>query len=362
MTDLEDRQTIADNIYEAHAAGARLAPACEVAGINLRTLQRWTDDANQVKADGRPTASRPVPANALSAAEREEVLAIANEDRFAALSPAQIVPALADEGRYVASESTFHRIFRAEGQNTHRGRAKEPRPKRAPTTHTATSWAQVWCWDLTFLPTLVKGRWYYLYMILDLFSRKIVGWEVHEEDDSHHAARLAKRTALSEGIAAIGAKPVLHGDNGPTLKANTVVTMLAWLGIARSYSRPRVSDDNAFIESLFRTVKYRHGFPKKGFADLDSARQWVTQFVHWYNHEHLHSGIQYVTPGHRHQGQDIAILEARDAVYRNAKAKNPLRWSRQTRNWQPITAVTLNPEKDDVVAQVINGKPMELSA
>jgi putative transposase len=362
MIDLEDRQAIADSIFEAHEAGARLGPACEIAGINVRTLQRWTNEAGQIKADARPAAIRSVPANALSAEERAAVLAIANEDRFAALSPAQIVPALADEGRYVASESTFHRILKADGQNTHRGRAKEPRPKRPPTTHTATSPTQVWCWDLTYLPTWVKGKWYYLYMILDLFSRKIVGWEVHEEDDGQHAAMLAKRTALSEGIAAIGCKPVLHGDNGPTLKANTVVSMLAWLGISRSYSRPRVSDDNAYIESLFRTVKYRHGFPKKGFADLDSARQWVTQFVRWYNHEHLHSRIQYVTPAQRHLGQDNVILAARDAVYRIARAKKPLRWSGQTRNWTPISAVTLNPEKDDVVAQAVNGKLMALSA
>jgi hypothetical protein len=136
MIDLEDRQAIADSIFEAREAGARLGPACEIAGINVRTLQRWTNEADQIKADARPTAIRSMPANALSAEERAEVLAIANEDRFAALSPAQIVPALADEGRYVASESTFHRILRAEGQNTHRGRAKEPRPKRPPTTHT----------------------------------------------------------------------------------------------------------------------------------------------------------------------------------------------------------------------------------
>ena len=173
---------------------------------------------------------------------------------------------------------------------------------------------------------------------------------------------LAKRTALSEGIAAIGCKPVLHGDNGPTLKASTVIGMLSWLGITRSYSRPRVSDDNAFIESLFRTVKYRHGFPKKGFADLESARQWVSKFVGWYDNEHLHSGIQYVTPAQRHRGEDRAILAARDVVYRQARAKNPLRWSGPTRNWTLISAVTLKPEKDDVTAQVVNEKLIALSA
>ncbi len=121
---------------------------------------------------------------------------------------------------------------------------------------------------MTYLPANVMGRWFHLYLILDLYSRKIVGWEVHDSDDADHAAHLVRRTALAEGIATMDTKPVLHGDNGSTLKATTVLAMLHWLGVKPSYSRPRVSDDNAYAESLFRTAKYRPEFPTKGFAEL----------------------------------------------------------------------------------------------
>ena len=161
--------------------------------------------------------------------------------------------------------------------------------------------------------------------------------------------RSVKRTALSEGIAAGVAKPVLHGDNGATLKATTVLAMLKWLGVKPSYSRPRVSDDNAYAEALFRTAKYRPEFPAKGFADLDAARAWALAFVRWYNIEHRHSGIRYVSPAQRHAGDDQAILEARHALYTHARERNPARWSGKTRDWSPIGAVTLNPERDCVV-------------
>ena len=145
-------------------------------------------------------------------------------------------------------------------------------------------------------------------------------------------------------------KPVLHGDNGATLKATTVLAMLHWLGVKPSYSRPRVSDDNAFVESLFKTAKYRPEFPAKGFVDLDHARAWAADFVGWYNTQHHHSGIRYVSPADRHAGRDHAILAARHAVYAAARERNPARWSRTTRNWTPIGAVTLNPEREAVVA------------
>jgi len=190
-----------------------------------------------------------------------------------------------------------------------------------------------------------------LYLILDLYSRKIVGWEVHADDDSSHASHLVRRTALAEGIAALTTKPVLHGDNGSTLKATTVLAMLNWLGVEPSYSRPRVSDDNAYAESLFRTAKYRPEFPAKGFQTLEEARQWAAAFVHWYNVEHHHSGLRYVSPAERHNGRDQAILAARHALYVQARERNPARWSGNTRDWSQIGAVTLNPERDSVVTE-----------
>ena len=291
----------------------------------------------------------------MTQAERARIVAIANEPRFADMPPARIVPILADEGTYLASESSFHRVLRAHGQMNRRGRARPPHTPRPPTTHVAAAPGDVWCWDVTFLPAQVQGRWFYLYLILDLFSRKIVGWEVHDSDSAEHAAHLARRTALAERVHAKPTRPVLHGDNGATMKATTVLAMLHWLGIKPSYSRPRVSDDNAFAEALFRTAKYRPDFPANGFADLKGARDWAMGFAHWYNHEHRHSGIRYVTPAQRHAGQDNPILAKRHALYQAARERDPRRWSGQTRNWTPMGAVTLNPERD-IVVQIANSQ------
>jgi len=361
MIGLEDRRTLAQDIHVAHSNGATRRLACETAGIAVRTLQRWQAQDGLVSGDGRPDAVRPVPKHALSPAERAELLRVANEPRFADVPPARIVPMLADENVYLASESTFSRVLREQGQTKHRGRAKAPKAVRPPTTHIASAVRQVWCWDMTYLPALVVGQWFYLTLILDLYSRKIVGWEVHATDHADHAAQLVRRTALAEGIAAGLAKPVLHGDNGATLKATTVLAMLHWLGVKPSYSRPRVSDDNAYAESLFRTAKYRPEFPATGFADLDEARAWAAGFVQWYNVDHRHSGIRYVSPAQRHAGHDHAILAARHALYTTARELNPARWSGKTRNWSPIGAVTLNPERDSVVTehlQAIDRQPM----
>ncbi len=263
MTRPEDRQILIRDIAQARVEGARLAPACALAGIDARTLQRWKAGEGLTRGDRRPDANHSVPSHALSEAERAQIVAVANEPRFADTPPARIVPALADEGIYIASDSSFHRVLRAHGQMNPRGRAQPPRTSRPPTTHIATRPGDVWCWDVTFLPAQIQGRWFYFYLILDLYSRKIVGFEVHDTDSAEHAAHLARRTAFAEGVHAKPVRPVLHGDNGATLKATTVLAMLHWLGIEPSYSRPRVSDDNSFAEALFRTAKYRPEFPSR---------------------------------------------------------------------------------------------------
>jgi putative transposase len=353
MTRLEDRQTLFHLITEARDNGSRQAPACAVAGLDPRTFQRWRKNDGLARGDRRPGAIRPALSHALTAEERARIVEVANEPRFAETPPARIVPMLADEGVYIASESSFHRVLRAHGQMNRRGRARPPRRSRPPTTHIATRPGAVWCWDVTFLPATVQGRWFYLYLILDLYSRKIVGFEVHDTDSADHAAHLARRTALGEAVHAMPVKPVLHGDNGATLKGTTVLAMLYWLGIEPSYSRPRVSDDNPYAEALFRTAKYRPEFPVKGFAELNAARQWAADFVHWYNDVHRHSGIKYVTPAQRHAGQDRRVLSARHELYQQARQDNPRRWTRQTRDWTPIAAVTLNPERNSTI-QVAN--------
>jgi putative transposase len=360
MTRLEDRQTLTAAITAACAEGTRLAPACALAGIDVRTFQRWRANDGMARGDRRSDAVRALASHALTPAERARIVAVANELRFAHMPPARIVPTLADEGVYLASEASFHRVLREHGQMNRRGRARPPRASAPPRTHVATAPGQVRCWDVTFLPAQVQGRWFYFYLILDLFSRKVIGFEVHDTDSAEHAAHLAKRAALAEGVHTMSARPVLHGDNGATLKGTTVLAMLHWLGITPSHSRPRVSDDNAFAEALFRTAKYRPEFPAKGFADLDAARHWARQFVHWYNHEHQHSGIRYVSPAQRHAGQDGLMLAARHALYQQARARNPRRWSGPTRNWTPISVVTLNPERDASPASSLScstGKP-----
>jgi putative transposase len=358
MTRPEDRQTLVHLIMQARTDGSRQAPACALAGITPRTIQRWSNGDGLTRGDRRPDAIRPALSHALTETERARIVEVANEVRFAETPPARIVPVLADEGVYIASESSFHRVLRAHGQMNRRGRARPPRRSRPPTTHIATRPGDVWCWDVTFLPANVQGRWFYLYLILDLYSRKIVGFEVHDTDSADHAVHLARRTALAEAVHAMPVKPVLHGDNGATLKATTVLAMLHWLGIEPSYSRPRVSDDNAYAEALFRTAKYRPEFPHRGFAALDAARQWTTRFVRWYNTEHRHSGIGYVTPAQRHAGEDRSLLAARHQLYQQARQANPRRWSGQTRDWAPVTSVTLNPERDAVMQAALSQNPL----
>jgi putative transposase len=343
MISAPDRQKAVELIDEARAAGARLRPACRVVGITARTYQRWTADGG-VRADRRPQALRPLPSHALSDGERRAIVAVCNEPEHASMPPGQIVPKLADEGRYLASESSFYRVLRAAGQQHHRGRARKPAAPRPPATHRADAPNSVWCWDITWLPSDVRGRFFFLYLIMDLFSRKIVGWEVHASESAAHSSELVQRTVWKEGC--IDQPLVLHGDNGSPIKGQTVQVMLAKLGITASFSRPRVSDDNAFVESLFRTCKYVPGFPKSGFASLEAARDWVRGFVEWYNHQHKHRGINYVTPHQRHEGQDVEILARRHGVYQAARDRHPQRWSGDTRNWSPVGAVWLNPDKE----------------
>jgi putative transposase len=343
------RQTAGVLINEAVTAGARRAKACAALEISDRTLRRWTKD-DQIHADRRPLVPRPEPANKLSAAECAAVLEVCNSKEFASLPPSQIVPKLADQGRYLASESSFYRILRADGQQHHRGRAKPPVRRKPPTSYQASAPCEVWTWDITWMPGPVAGLFFYLYLIVDIFSRKIVGWEVHEREGAELAAVLIRRAVLAEGCIA---RPlVLHADNGSPMKGATMKTTLEKLGIIASYSRPRVSNDNPFSEALFRTCKYRPNWPAKGFATKAEAQAWVKSFAGWYNGEHLHSGIRFVTPDERHAGHDRATLDSRASLYANAKAQNPERWSGKTRNWQPAGPVWLNPETDMSVPEI----------
>jgi transposase InsO family protein len=324
---------------EAVEAGARYFKACEVVKLSIRTVQRYRQHG-EVAPDGRKAAAiGRIPGNRLSEQERTEILVTANLPAFANLPPSQIVPALADEGRYLASESSFYRILREHKQLVHRGKAKGPSHSR-PQSLEATAPNQLWSWDITYLATTVKGLYFYLYLILDVFSRKIVGWEIYAEESADHAAKTFHKAHLREGI---GIKNlILHSDNGSPMKGATMLGMLQKLGVVPSFSRPSVSNDNPYSESLFKTMKYRPDFPERRFDTLDQARQWAAGFTNWYNEKHHHSAIKFVTPGQRHRGEDREILTRRMLIYKKAKEKHPERWTSTCRNWDRPDVVTLN--------------------
>lgn len=340
MTSLVERGQIISLVQEAMNAGARQDRACMAINLNERTLQRWQVD--QTRGDQRPKRTQ-TPSNRLSAIEREHLLSVVNSDEFGSLPPSQIVPILADRGEYIASESTFYRIMRAESQLRHRGAERPAQHRYKPRAFSATAPSQLFSWDITYLPTPVKGIYFYLYLFMDIFSRKIIGWQIYDIESSELASEVMRDICTREAI-----KPdqvVLHSDNGSPMKGATMLATLQALGVAPSFSRPAVSNDNPYSESLFKTLKYRPAYPRRAFESLLVARQWVGAFVQWYNHEHRHSAISFVTPAERHKGMDTALLQKRIAVYAAAKNRRPERWSGTIRNWKPVSVVHLNPDQ-----------------
>jgi len=351
LTSTANRATTIELVNEAVANGARQHLACEEIGISERTLQRWSKEGAE---DQRPLVQRPTPANKLTDEECATILEVVNQPEFKNLPPSQIVPALADQGIYIASESTIYRVLREAGEQNHRGRSKAPTSK-PKATHCATEPNSVWTWDISYLNGPNKGFYFYLYLILDIFSREIVGWEVWPEESAENASQLICRAVIAQKISCRNEPLVLHSDNGSPMKGATMLETLDKLGITPSRSRPRVSNDNPYSEAMFRTCKYCPHYPSKGFATIEEARIWVEEFVHWYNYIHRHSGIKFLTPNQRHSGQGEEVLANRHQLYEAARATHPERWSRATRNWSIPKEVWLNPEK----TQVEPAKPLK---
>jgi transposase InsO family protein len=210
--------------------------------------------------------------------------------------------------------------------------------------HRASRPNQVWSWDITWLPTIIRGIYVHLYLVMDVWSRRIVGWRISQGDSAEIAAELIKQACREGKIDPRGL--VLHSDNRKPMRASTMIATLQWLGVVPSFSRPHVSDDNPYSESLFRTLKHTPAYPRVPFADIAAAQHWVSRFVRWYNEEHRHSAIRYVTPNQRHLGSEINILARRHELYQLARRSHPKRWSRDTRNWTPVGLVVLNPQRD----------------
>ena len=386
MTTTAQRQNIVSVINQACKGGARLHIACKQIGLACRTLQRWlrpsakpatealvptlargfaltpqtlTTTASECAPQSTSAGDKPVcadhrqgalrqavtPHNKLSAQECEAVLAVINSGEFKDLPPSQIVPALADRGRYLASESTMQRLLRSRCQNAHRRSERPAKKRRKPFALKATLVNQVYTWDITYLPTTIKGQYFYLYVFVDIFSRFIVGAQVFESESADLAADLLKDICERQGIDK--GQVHLHSDNGSPMKGQTMLAMMHELGVIASRSRPSVSNDNPYSESLFRTLKYRPLMPVKPFESIGQARQWAIGLVDWYNREHRHSSIRFVTPQQRHCGEDALLLQKRAEVYGHARDQNPNRWSKNTRNWSRVTEVHLNPDKPD---------------
>jgi transposase InsO family protein len=307
-------------------------------GIDLRTLQRWQkENSHKDKRCGPITQ----PANKLTDIERARILEIANSPEYCNQSPSQIVPRLADQEIYVASESSFYRVLKQEDQLKHRNQS-QPRIHRKPDELIALKPNQVWSWDISYLPSIIQGKFFYLYLFLDIFSRKIVGFHVYEKEAAEYAAEVVSKAYLSEG--AREGEITLHSDNGSPMKGATMLVMLQKLGVVPSFSRPSVSNDNPYSESMFRTLKYCPLYPSKPFSSIGEAQAWMLRFVDWYNNVHQHSGINFVTPNARHQGLDKVILEKRTHVYEFARQRNPHRWSKKIRNWEVVGQIYLNPK------------------
>ena len=338
----EDRQKALGLLQEGQREGVSIKAIAALIGICSRTLRRSgvAFKAQGFSQDCRKGSTRHV-VHRFREDERKRVIAIINDERFADLTPNQIVAILAEEKIYVGSESTIYRIMRQEGLLNHRGRTHKPRePREAPVLE-ATGINQVLAWDITLLPGPIKGQFYYLYMVIDVWSRRILGVEAHERECSKLASDFFDRICRDEEISKEMAA-VLHSDNGAPMRSLTLAAKMADLGVSLSFSRPRVSNDNAYAESWFRTMKYHQSYPLRRFRDLHSVKTWIDGFVDWYNTEHRHSGIKYVTPNQRHYGQADTICRIRQQTYEEARQKHPQRWSRQPRDWSQPQVVSIN--------------------
>jgi transposase InsO family protein len=317
-----------------------LSRCAKVVGVSARTLQRW--DREEDGGEDRRRGPNTVPGNKLSEHEERRLLSVLTSPEYRDLSPRQVIPALAEQGTYIASEATAYRVLHKHDMQKHRTN-KRPATSKKPDELVATAPNQVLCWDITYLRRNILGTFFYLYLVTDIFSRRIVAARVHEAENDEYAAELFTEVQEREGLAP--GETTLHADNGSAMKGATLKATLERLGVLTSYSRPSVSDDNPFVESLFGTMKTRVGYPKKPFATLEEAQAWVDRFVCWYNEEHRHSALNWVTPMARHTGEDHELLRRREETYRRAQQRHPQRWSRNIRDCSPAPAVTLNPRK-----------------
>jgi len=310
-------------------------PACNGLGIPRATFYRHTSDK-----PARVKKARPRPARALQEEERQAILAVLNSERFADKAPAEVYATLLDEGTYLCSRRTMYRILAESGEvRERRDQLRHPEYKKPELLATGPN--QVWSWDITKLLGPAKWTYYYLYVILDIYSRFVVGWMIATCESKALAKKLIAETCRKQGIEP--GQLTIHADRGSSMASKPVAFLLSDLGVTKSHSRPHVSNDNPFSESQFKTLKYRPDFPTR-FGSIEDARAFCQAFFVWYNQEHRHSGIGLLTPADLHHGRADAVIAQRQAVLAAAYAAHPERFVKSHPVHPPAPeAVWINP-------------------
>ena len=302
---------------EQLAESVSVSAACQALGVPRSSLYR----ARQPKKARQP---RPTPERALSQEEKVQVRQVLNSERFQDSAPRQVYATLLDEGEYLCHWRTMYRILDEHGEVRER-RNQLQHPTYAKPELLATGPNQLWSWDITKLKGPAKWTYYYLYVILDVFSRYVVGWMVAEREAASLAEKLIAQTCVKQGIESD--QLTLHADRGSSMRSKSVAQLLADLGITKTHSRPYTANDNPYSESQFKTMKYRPDFPEC-FDSVADARSWAREFFRWYNHDHRHSGLGLMTPATVHHGQAEAVRQQRQQVLLVAYAAHPERFVR----------------------------------
>ena len=320
------------------------APACRALGVPRASFYRRLGE----KSGPVSPAPRPTPARALAAPEREAVLVQLHSERFRDKAPAQVYAALLDEDKYLCSIRTMYRLLAQHGEvRERRNQLTHPNYKKPELLATGPN--QVWSWDITKLRGPVKWTYFHLYVILDIFSRYVVGWMVAPRESAELAKRLIEDSCEKQRIQP--AQLCLHADRGSSMRSKAVALLLADLGVTKSHSRPYVSDDNPFSESQFKTLKYRPEFPDR-FGSLEDARSFCQSFFTWYNTGHYHSGIALLTPEVLHYGRAEEVVRRRQEVLSKAYERNPERFVRaRPKPMEPPSEVWINPPAESTTTQ-----------
>ena len=304
-----------------HRADIAVVALCRALNVPRASLYRaWACEHAP-----REPVSRPVPARSLLPEERQRILSILHEGRFVDQAPSEVYATLLDEGTYVCSVRTMYRLLNACNE-VHERRNQARHPAYAKPELLATRPNELWSWDITKLMGPAKWTYFCLYVILDVFSRYVVGWMVAHQETAMLANRLIHETCQKQEI--VPAQLTLHADRGTSMKSKCVAMLLSDLGVTKTHSRPHVSTDNPFSESQFKTMKYRPEFPKR-FGSLQDARAFCNAFFQWYNNEHHHSAIGLLTPETVHYGRAQQVIQARQSILDAALQQHPDRFVRK---------------------------------